>query len=69
MHGGLLYKFFFLNTLSPILIHLLTMITHAAGLREFLGKIRSPAVVYKAEDEEYFIGEGMGVTNVVQHKM
>ena len=45
------------------------MITHVAGLRKFLGKIRSPAVVYKAEDEYYFIREGMGVTIMVQNKM
>ena len=45
------------------------MITHAAGLRKFLGKIRSPEVVYKAEDEDYFVGGGMGVTTVGQHKM
>ena len=56
MHGGLLYKLFFLNTLSPLLIHLIAMITHAAGLSKFFGKIRSPEVVYKAEDEAYFIG-------------
>ena len=52
MHGGLLYKLFFLNTLSPILIHLLTMITHATGLSKFLGKIRSLVVVYNAEYED-----------------
>ena len=45
------------------------MITHATGLRKFLGKIWSTAVVYKAEDEDYFIGGGMGVTTVGQHKM
>ena len=69
MNGGLLYKLFFLNTLSPLLIHLLTMITHPAGLSKFLGKIRSQEVVYKAEDEEYFLGGGMGVITVGQHKM
>ena len=26
-------------------------------------------MVYKAEDEDYFIGGGMGVTTVGQHKM
>ena len=45
------------------------MITHAAGLSKFFGKIRSPEVVYKAEDEAYFIGGGMGITTVGQHKM
>ena len=69
MHGGLLYKLFFLNTLSPFLIHLLTMITHATGLSKFLGKIRSPAVVYNAEDKYYFVRGGMGVTTMGQHKM
>ena len=69
MHGGLLYRFFFLNTLSPLLIHLLTMITHAAGLIKFLGKIWSAAEVYKAEDEDYFIGGGMGVTTMGKHKI
>ena len=68
MHGGLLYKFF-LNTLSPLLTHLLTMITHAAGLSKFLGKIQYPAVIYKAEDEDYLIGGGMGVITVGQHNM
>ena len=69
MNGDLLYKFFFLNILSPLLIHLLTMINHATGLSKLLGNIRSPAVVYKAENEDYFIGGGMGVTNVGQHNM
>ena len=45
------------------------MITHAAVLRNFLGRNRSPAVVYNAEEEEYFTGGGMGVTNVGQHKI
>ena len=45
------------------------MITHVAGLSKFLGKIWSPAVVYKAEDEYYFIRVGMGVTTMVQNKM
>ena len=35
----------------------------------FLGKIRSLAVVYKAEGEYSFIGGGMGVTTMVKHKM
>ena len=69
MHICLLYKFFFLNTLSPLLIHLPTIITHAAGLRKFLDKIRSPAVVYNAEDEDYFVGVVMGVTTMGHHKM
>ena len=69
MHRGLLYKLFFLNTLSLILIHFLTMVTHATGLGKFLGKIRSQAVVYKAEDEDYFIGGGMGVITMGQQKM
>ena len=69
MHGGLLYRFFFLNTLSPLLFHLLTMIPHAAGFIKFLGKILSTAVIYKAEDWNYFIKEGMGVTTVGQHNM
>ena len=55
--------------LSYTFNHLLTMITHATVLSKLLGNIWSLSVVYKAEDEEYFIGEGMGVTNVVQHKM
>ena len=54
------YKLFFLNTLSPLLIQLITMITHSAGLRNFLGKIRSPEVVYNAEEEDYFAGGGDG---------
>ena len=45
------------------------MITHAVGLSNFLVKIWSLAVVYNAEEEDYFIGVGMGVTNVVQHKI
>ena len=45
------------------------MITHATGLRKFLGNIRSLAVVYNAEEEDYFTGVGMGVTTVDQHKM
>ena len=45
------------------------MITHAKGLRKFLDNIRSLAVVYKAEDEDYIIRGGMGVTTVGQHKM
>ena len=69
MHGGLLYKFSFLNTLSLILIYLLTMVTHAAGLSKLLGNIRSPEVVHNAEDEDYFVGRGMGVTTMGQHKM
>ena len=55
MHGGLLNKLFLLNTLSPILIHLLMMITHSTVLIKFLGKIRSLAEVYQAEDKDYFI--------------
>ena len=60
MYGGLSYKLFFINTLSTLLIHLLTMITHAAVLSKFLGNIRYPEVVYKEEDEDYFIGGGNG---------
>ena len=45
------------------------MITHAAGLIKFLGNILSPEVVYTAEDEDYFIRRGMGVTTVGHHKM
>ena len=45
------------------------MITHATGLSKFLGKIRSLAGLHKAEDEDYFIGGGIGVTTVGQHKM
>ena len=45
------------------------MITHSAGLIKFLGNIWSPEVVYKAEDEDYFIRGGMGVTTVGQDKM
>ena len=44
------------------------MITHAEGLSKFLGKIRSLVVVYNAEEEDYFTGVGMGVTNVGHHK-
>ena len=69
MHGGLLYKLFFRSTLSLLLIHLIIMITHAAGLSKFLVNIRSTAEIYKAEDEYYFIRGGMGVTTVDQHKM
>ena len=69
MHGGLLYKFFLKNTLSPLLIYFLTMITHAAGLSNFLVNIRSPSVVYKAEDGGNFVGGGMGVITVGQHLM
>ena len=60
---------FFLKNFSPCLFYLLPMITHDAGLSKSLGKIRSLAVVYNAEEEEYFTGEGMGVTNMVQHKV
>ena len=45
------------------------MITRAVRLRNLLGKIWYPAVVYKAEDEYYFIRGGMGVTTVGQHKI
>ena len=45
------------------------MTTNEAGLIKFLGKIRSPEVVYKAKYEDYFIGGGMDVTTVGQHKM
>ena len=69
MHGGWLYKFLILKNLHLLLFYLLTIITHAAGLRKFLGKIRSPAVVYNAEEEDYFTRGGMGITNMVQHKM
>ena len=69
MYGGLLYKFFFINTLSLLLIHLLKMITHAAGLSKFLGKIRSPVVVYNTEDEDYLVRGGMGVTTMGQHNI
>ena len=69
MHGGLLYKLFFLNTLSSAFNSLANNDTPAAGLIKFLGNIWSPAVVYKAEYEDYFIGEGMGVTTVGQHKV
>ena len=44
------------------------MIPHAAGLRKFLGKIWYQAVIYNAEEEDCFVGGGMGVTNVGQHK-
>ena len=60
---------FFLNTLYPYLFYLLPMITHAAGLGKFLGKIRSPVVVYNLEEEYYIDGGGMGVTSLFQHKM
>ena len=52
MHGGLFYKFFFLNILSSLLINLPKMITHAGGFSKLLVKIWSLAVVYKAEDED-----------------
>ena len=45
------------------------MITHVAGLSKFLGNIRSPVVVYNTEEEDYLTGGGMGVANLVQHKM
>ena len=60
---------FFLNTLFPCLFYSLTMITHATGLSKFWGKVGSPEVVYKAEEEDYFAGGGMRITNVFQHKM
>ena len=69
MLGGLLYKLFFLNTFSTILIHLLTMITHAAGLHNFLGNIWYLAVVYKTEYEDYLTGGGMGAITVGHHKI
>ena len=40
----------FLNTFCPCLFYLILMITHATGLSIFLGNIRSPAVVYNAEE-------------------
>ena len=43
------------------------MITNAEELSKLLGKIRSLTVVYNAEEEDYFTGRGMGVTNVVQN--
>ena len=69
VHGGWLYKSFFLNTLSPYLFYLITIITHAAGLSKFLGNIRSLEVVYNAEEEDYFTGGVMGITKMVHHKM
>ena len=69
MFEGLLYKLFFLNTLSPLLTHLLKMIPNTAGLSKFLGKIRSLSVVYNEEDKDYFFGGGMGVTTMDQHKL
>ena len=68
MHGGLLYNIFFTNTPSPLLIHLLKIITHAAGLK-FLGNIRFPKVVYNAEDEDRFLWGRIGVTTMGQHNM
>ena len=68
MHGGVLKKSCFLNNLSPLLIHLLTMITHAAGLK-LLGNIRFPKVVYNAEDEDRFLWGRIGVTTMGQHNM
>ena len=62
-------SFFFLNNFYPCLFYLLPMITHAAILSKLLGNIRSLAVVYNAEEEDYFTGRGMGVTNIVQYKM
>ena len=62
-------SFFSLNSLTPCLFYLLPMITHDAVLSKYLGKIRSPAVVYNSEEEDYFTGGGMGVTNMVRHKM
>ena len=59
----------FPNPPPPRLFYILTMITQAARLRNFLGKIQSLAVVYNVEEEDYFTGGGMGVTNMVQHKM
>ena len=44
------------------------MITHAVGLSKFLGKVQSLEVDHNAEKEYYFIGGGMGVTSVGQHK-
>ena len=69
MHGGLLYKLLFPNTLSLLSIKFPTMINNAPALNKFLGKIQSSAVVYKAEDEDYFIGGGMGFKTIVKHKM
>ena len=43
--------------------------THSTGLSKFLGKIRSPAVVYNTEEQEYFTGEGMRSTTRFQHNM
>ena len=60
---------FFLNTLSPYLFYLLPMITHYTGLSNFLSKIRSPEVVYNAEEEDYLDGLGVGVTNMAQQNM
>ena len=39
-----------LNIPSPRLFYPLTMISHATGLIKFLGKIRSPVVVYNLEE-------------------
>ena len=44
------------------------MITHDAGSSKLLVNIWYLAVVYNAEEEDYFTGGGMGVTNVVHHK-
>ena len=60
---------FFLNTLSPCLFYLLTIISHATGLSNVLSKIRSPSLVYNTEEEDYFAGGVMGVTTVVHHNM
>ena len=60
---------FSLNTLYLYLLYLVPTITHDSGLIKFLGKIRSTTLVFNVEEEKYFTGGGMGVTNVVQHKM
>ena len=54
---------------APFLFYLLTMMTHDTGLRNFLGNIRSPEVVYNAEGKYYFTEGGMGSTTLVQTNM
>ena len=63
----MLLVLFLLNTST--FFKSLMMMTYAIGLIKFLGKIRSPAVVYNVEEQYYFSRRLMGATNLVHTKI
>ena len=70
MHGGILYKFFFLSTLSSAFNSLANNDNSCRRIEQVFGQdLVSGRDIYKAEDEYYFIGGGIGITTAGQHKM